>query len=275
MAVITIARELGSWSENARQLLVKRIGGTMIDKSVIDAKLKEAGVTEAVIERYDERKPGFFASFSADQDTYIMYLRSVMLEAAVSGSAIIIGRSGNIIMGDVPGCLRVRLVAPIESRVNRVTAEYNCDEATARRLIRKSDEHRAGFCRFHFDARWDEPSAYDLTINTSKVTDEHLVEFIAVIAEKMSNAENDANARRMLQNRLLAQKVASHILLERKIPLAFLDAVATSEGRVILRGAASTPAFARQAGEAAMEVPGVTDIENRIQVAIELSRGSI
>ena len=68
MAVITIARELGAWGENARQLLAKRLNATLIDKNVIESRLDHHGLDETLLQRYDERKPGFFSSFSADQD---------------------------------------------------------------------------------------------------------------------------------------------------------------------------------------------------------------
>ena len=274
MAIITIARELGAWGENARQLLAKRLNATLIDKNVIESRLDHHGLDEKLLQRYDERKPGFFSSFSADQDIYLLFLKTVMLEAADHGPAIILGRGGNVLMGDLPNCVRIRLVAPPQVRIARICHEYECDEATATKLMRKCDEDRAGFCHFHFNAAWADASQYDLTINTGKLSDEQLVDLIASIAAHVT-PEAESKTARIVKNRLLAQRVVKHIFLTRKLSLAFLEVTADDNGKVTLQGATSTPGVARQAGDAAREVEGVTDVDNHIQVAIELSHGHL
>lgn len=275
MAVITIARELGAWSEPARKLLASRLGGTLIDKSLIEEKIQQDGFAEKLVERYDERKPGFFASFSADQDLYLLFLKSVMLEAIAAGPAVILGRCGNVLLGDLPNCLRVRLVAPLPLRIQRIAQEYQCDESTAAKLARKCDGDRAGFCKFHFNANWADPGEYDLTINTAKYTDEELVELLCKQLQTLITPEKEKLAQEQVKNRLLAQNVLKNILVTNKLTLAFLEVTASPTGRVILHGATTTPVVAKLAGEAAAQVPGVTEVDNRIRVAIELSHGRI
>ncbi len=275
MAIITIARELGSWGEKARLLLTERMSGMLVDKNVIEGRLQQSGIGMDIINRYDERKPGFFSSFSADQDVYLIYLKAALLEVALEGPVAILGRGANILMNGLPNCLRIRLISPLDVRIRRICEEFKCDEAMAYKLLKKSDSDRSGFCQFHFNSSWSDPIQYDLTINTGKLSDEELVNMICNLAkERFTKAGEDAT-KVELRNRLLAQKVIQQVLIQRKLPLAFLEADVTGDGVVTLRGATSIPLVAQQAAEAAAEVPGVKQVENNIKVAIELSHGRL
>lgn len=273
MSIVTIARELGSWGDDARTKLAKALNARLLDKTVLEECLVKRGIAPNVIARYDERKPGFFSSFSSSSNEYLLILKSVLLEAAAAGDVLVIGRAGNILMEEIPSCLRVRLVAPMPVRVHRIMEQFKCSEEMAAKLVRQCDNDRDGFCDYHFNAKWSDPAQYDITINTAALSDEELVQMILALVKTRITPEREAEGRRLITRRKLAQEVLVDILMTKKIPLSFLNVEAQEDGTVILSGATSTPFSLHQAEAAAKEIPGVQRVENRIRVDIELTHG--
>jgi len=275
MAILTIARELGAWTTAASQMLAARFEGALFDRNSIQECLRAEGVDDALIARYDERKPGFFSALSADQEVFMLHLKTALLKAAAAKSIVILGRGGHVLMEDIPNCLRLRLIAPEKVRLERVMAEFKCDEESARRLMRKSDADRAGFCRFHFNSDWADPGCYDLVLNTEKLGDTDLVEHILWLSSHYFTPAQEAKAREVIAHRLLGQHVVTHLLVDRKLPLVFIEADVEGDGVVTLRGAASVHDIAKKAVQAAKEVEGVKEVRNRIRVAVELAHTRI
>lgn len=270
MSILTIAREHGAWTAKAAECLAQRLQAAILNKEELERRLLEAGMKSKLFRQYDERKPGFLSAFSADQDIYLLYLKGVLLQAASQGNVIVLGRGAHLLLKGLPNCLRVRLVAPLEYRLRNVQEEYGYDQETANRLIHKCDADRAGFLHFHFNEEWADASLYDLTINTSTLSQEQLLDLLASQLSCRVTPPQEEEARRLLGNRLLAQKVATALLVEQKISLAFLDVLADDQGRVTLLGATTTAVAAHQAAEAARHIPGVTEVVNQIRVAMEM-----
>lgn len=270
MSILTIAREHGAWTAKAAECLAQRLQATILNKEELERRLLEAGMKSKLFRQYDERKPGFLSAFSADQDIYLLYLKGVLLQAASQGNVIVLGRGAHLLLKGLPNCLRVRLVAPLEYRLRNVQEEYGYDQETANRLIHKCDADRAGFLHFHFNEEWADAPLYDLTINTSTLSQEQLLDLLASQLSCRVTPPQEEEARRLLGNRLLAQKVATALLVEQKISLAFLDVLADDQGRVTLLGATTTAVAAHQAAETARHIPGVTEVVNQIRVAMEM-----
>lgn len=270
MSILTIAREHGAWTAKAAECLAQRLQATILNKEELERRLLEAGMKSKLFRQYDERKPGFLSAFSADQDIYLLYLKGVLLQAASQGNVIVLGRGAHLLLKGLPNCLRVRLVAPLEYRLRNVQEEYGYDQETANRLIHKCDADRAGFLHFHFNEEWADAPLYDLTINTSTLSQEQLLDLLASQLSCRVTPPQEEEARRILGNRLLAQKVATALLVEQKISLAFLDVLADDQGRITLLGATTTAVAAHQAAEAARHIPGVTEVVNQIRVAMEM-----
>ena len=144
MSILTIAREHGVWTTEAGEVLARRLNAVLLTKEELERRLIDAGMTQKTFQRYDEKKPGFFSSLSSDMDLYILYLKTIMLEVAQESNVIILGRGAHLMLGNLPNCLRVRLVAPIEFRVETVKKEYGYDTDTASRIVRRCDADRSG-----------------------------------------------------------------------------------------------------------------------------------
>ena len=92
-----------------------------------------------------------------------------ILQIARSGRVIIAGRGAHLVTRSLPGGFHVRLVAGIETRIERMMAQQKCDRAAAMGLIENSDHARRRFVKNRFGAEIDDPHSYDLVLNTDRI----------------------------------------------------------------------------------------------------------
>jgi cytidylate kinase len=92
-----------------------------------------------------------------------------ILQLAELGSAILIGRAGNIITAKLPHVLHVRLVAPLDDRIERICRDDHKTLDEARRFCLEEEQARARYIKTYFNADTNDPLLYHLIINTSRV----------------------------------------------------------------------------------------------------------
>jgi cytidylate kinase len=78
---------------------------------------------------------------------------------------VIVGRGAHLLLGDA--ALRVLAVAPLENRVRTVMEVEGLSERDARRRIVEVESDRHAFILSHFHVAFDDPTAFDLVVNTA------------------------------------------------------------------------------------------------------------
>jgi cytidylate kinase len=270
MAIITIARELAALGEEVAREVSRITGYKLIDREYLDKRLTDYGLSAEKRQKYDEKKPGFWASLSQERDDYLHFLKTALFQEASGGGCIVVGRGGNSIFKSVPSLVAVKMVAPLGVRTERVMRFYNCDERHALQIVEESDHNRIGFNKYFFSSDWSDPRAYDLTINSAKADAQQAARIVeAFRAALVDPAKEEAGTRRLAELEL-GQRVVTEIVYAKKIPVHFLEAAADG-GRVVLHGVANTQAAIDSALAAARSVPGVAETESAIQVVQEFT----
>jgi cytidylate kinase len=270
MAIITISRQLASLGDETATELAKLLDYRFVDKLTLEKRIKSYGIEGSKLKKYDERKPAFFASFSQDRDEYLHFLKTAMLAEAGEGNCVFIGRGAFAFFKDVPGVLSVFLVTPPEIRLRRVKSYFHCDDKRARQIIEQSDHDRAGFHRYFFDVKWENPSNYQLTLNMGTLHPSLAAKLIKDLKDETIGSEAEAGCACALNDMILGQQVAYHVLYERDIPIHFFEAKAVN-GIVTLYGVANAQTQVESAVSAARGVPGVVRVISEMQVVKEYS----
>ena len=91
------------------------------------------------------------------------------------GRAVIMGRGAHLVL---PDALRVRLVAPLDLRVERVAELEDRPVAEAHREVLSVDRQRAQFVRGHFGMDPHDPDFYDLVVNTGGMSLDHAAHLV-------------------------------------------------------------------------------------------------
>ncbi|MDR3342849.1 MAG: cytidylate kinase family protein [Treponema sp.] len=270
MAIITVSRELAALGDETAHELAKRLNYRFVDKQVLEERIKSYGIVGRKLEKYDERKPSFWASLSQDRDDYLHYLKTAVLTEAGQGSSVFIGRGASVIFKNIPGVLSVFLVAPLDIRIERVKSYFHCDVRRARQIIEQSDRDRTGFHQYFFDIAWQHPGNYHLTLNTGHLHPVVCAEIISDLLHQLITEEAESQNTFRLKELMLGQQVKHHILYEKEVPIHFLEA-SVSEGYVTLYGVANSQSLVEAAVSAAREVVVAGSVQSEIQVVREYS----
>jgi hypothetical protein len=114
--------------------------------------------------------------------TMVQQTGETILKLAEIGNVILIGRGGNIITAKLPNVLHVRLVSPLEKRIEHARGFYGLTRRAAREFCLREDTGRRRYLKKYFKADTDDPLLYHLTLNTGLVSFEEAARLIAEAA---------------------------------------------------------------------------------------------
>jgi cytidylate kinase len=265
MAIITLSRELGSLGTKIADMLCSRLGYSKLDKDSLEVLLKELGMTEKQFEREDEKPPGFWEQFTLQKFRYLDFMKAAMFRFAAEKDCIVVGRGANIIFRGVPGTLRLRVTAPREVRVARLRERLDVDEQHALHMIHQSDQDRAGYHKYFFNAIWDSSANYDLVVNTAGISPAETCDAVSALLRSPAYAETGGLARNVLLDLRIAQDVIVAILYRERILVLYLDVVC-KDGLVTLDGTVRTQEALELCVKIAGTVKGVEKVVNTLKV---------
>jgi len=183
---ITLSRETGAGATTLGQELVSLLDrdsagdGTrwaLLDRDLLDQALKHHSLPATLAEylpedRISEIRATIGELVGLHPSLWQLEQKGAesVLQLAHVGHVILAGRAAHLITRALPGGLHVRLVASRDTRIARTAQARHCDRTDAARLIEAQDEARRRFVRANFDADLDDPHAYDLVINTDRLS---------------------------------------------------------------------------------------------------------
>ena len=183
--VITVCMEPGAGGCLIGEQVASRLGLDFFHRDMIHKISESAHISTTVVESLEkERLSGvqdFIASLVKDQyihpSIYLDYLMSVVGTIGKHGRAVLVGRGANFI---IPRKDRfaVRIVAPLETRIENVAKRFNVPTDTAKRRVLVRESRRRAFVRQSFNADISNPIHYDLIINTGNMSVETAVDAI-------------------------------------------------------------------------------------------------
>src|SRR4029079_1798010 len=97
---------------------------------------------------------------------YQAALHLVVHNAVNEGTAVIVGRRAQVLLGSRRDVLHARLVAPLEQRVEYVATREGLDTTHARARIDLKDRDRARYLQAHYHRLPSDPHLYDIVVNT-------------------------------------------------------------------------------------------------------------
>jgi len=175
--VITVSRETGSGGSQVARLLAEDLKMDLIGGQIINKVAESAKMSTKVVETLDEKAittldswiDSLFVSRQLWPDVYLRHLTKVIATIGEHGNAIIVGRGAHLILPP-ENTLRLRFVAPLEKRIERIM-EYrkSMTRQEAEQYIQKKDADRKGFIKKYFHADAGDPSLFDMVLNTGAI----------------------------------------------------------------------------------------------------------
>ena len=240
MAILTISRELGSGGREIGQAVAKVLNYTYIDKERLLGDMRASGKKwEEWGGDLDEHCPTVWEKYDWSFRGFTALLQSLILNYALNDRAVIMGRGGNFLLKDIPYALRIRVVAPIDKRIERIIKRESVDRDTAQWLIEKTDSERSCLIHLLYGKHWDAHTEYDMVYDTG---DQTLDEIVNIVKDMLLEKEKfiTEEARKLLQIRAIAAKIKAEILVDHGLFIPTLDVYPEGEN-LILRGVIHSP----------------------------------
>ena len=194
--VITISRYFGCpanmCANDLADLLTELEGAKnnpwkVISKEILEKAAKELGLTPEKIEfvfkfekrsAVDEILEALSSKYYKSERKIKNTIREVIRSIGEQGRVIIVGRGGAAILKDIPNSLHVKLIAPLDYRVNGVSKRHEITHYEARKLAEEMDKKRSQL-RMDLAGRKMELVDYDLIFNSEKFKVDEIVKTVA------------------------------------------------------------------------------------------------
>lgn len=271
MAIIVVSSEAGVPGDEVAALVAEKLGHQLVDHSQVrqlaqdcDSEFDKACAFYQ--SNYGEREQvGWLERLFYSNPAYVSLFKSLHFELASRGNVVILGRGPQIVLKDVPGILKVRIVAPTRWRAEQVAAQRGISLEEAAAYVDKMDLSRRALMESVYGVPiyiW----LYDLAVNMQTFSLDTAAGFICQAVAGMKTAPADSVVKESLSCLALAARVESAIFKEIQVtPYRGIQVVATPEGQVTLDGAVHEKFSKDQAEKIARSVKGVGAVVNRLK----------
>jgi len=263
MAIITISHQMGAGGSEVGIGVAQRLGYRYVDQELLQDAVRRYGLAEEKLSHLDESKPSLFERFDAETRHYITILQTTLLEFAEVDNVVLMGRGGQWLLRGIPHVLRVRLIAPFEHRVRqwvRRTVELTGEtpnQRAAADFVRRDDSEKKGRMRYLYEVDVDDPTLYDIIVNSEKLPYDAAVEMIERVI-RHRNLTTTESGRQVVADRALASRVQVALAMNPETR-RYRITVEAQAGVVTLEGTSAL----EQAVQAARDVMGVREVRTR------------
>ncbi|MBK5275149.1 MAG: cytidylate kinase family protein [Desulfuromonadales bacterium] len=265
MAVITISREMGTGAYHVAEEVARRLKYTLVDGDCINACAPKYGLATEMLQMVDEKPPSYITAEDRKRAAALNTVELILLDFARKGNVILYGRGGQDLMKGCANVLRLRFIADFEERVERFAEREWIDPDLARSMIRRSDHQRGGFIHFYFDRSWDDPLGYDLTFNTSRLSQDIIVESIVAASKEPALKEAEKGAAEIIDNTILMKKIETALLNAHSLDYRPFTII-VENGRVAVSGYITSESEKMAALKIVESIKGVKSVVEDIQV---------
>jgi cytidylate kinase len=266
MCIITIQRGTRSGGEALANCLGHQLGFPVVGREVLQDAAAQLGVPAEDVGDKMEERPGRFGRRPLITKLYVAAVRAALVEHALGGNLIYHGLAGGLLLRRLPGVLRIRLIAPLEFRVQALIDSHGMDDESAEAYIQEVDEARAVWVRNVYGEENTDSNLYDMVLNLESFSVHEACQVVFAAASR-PEFEMTEERKRQLEDFHLECQVRLALLEDLGTQTLDLDATVTN-GLAVVTGEApllNTGEVSERIAEIVREVAGV----NEVRLAIE------
>lgn len=185
LPVITVSRQAGAGGRTTAQCLAEGLGLELVGYELLNQIARDHELQKEVVDSLDERTrnavellvDGLIHGRYLNAEEYAQALAKGIRALATRGGVVFLGRGANYVLREKAD-LHLRLIAPEDYRIERMTHYEEISEDEARKKIRQQEDERARYIKGMFNADVENAQDYDLTINTSRLAPEALLDVV-------------------------------------------------------------------------------------------------
>lgn len=203
--IITISRQTGSGGHEIAELLAEKLNIPLHDRNVVEEAMKELELENVedvdeklVVDYYAKFAKGFHAIFGKGKLYHMMpqteeeptisekmfeVQSRIITRLAEAGPCVIVGRCADYVLKDRDDVLSVFITAEEEQRVQRMMERRELTHERAVNAVEFADRDRAKYYQAYAKRKWGVPESYDITVSSTKLGIEGVVDLIAELYE--------------------------------------------------------------------------------------------
>jgi cytidylate kinase len=259
MAVIAISQQLGSRGIELGRLAAEQLGYRYLSgEEVVAEAARIFGVSQEELLVFDMRTPHFWERLRSESHRYLAYFQATLLKELAGDRIVVVGRTLAHLVPAMGCIMRVRVIAPLPDRVRNFAAQEKLDATAADRQVREHDREVKARSQSLSSVDVDDPTLYDLTVNTSS----HALEWLAALLAGGASAIDRGADRSVIQtltDAAIAAQVHAALLAHPKIRDAEIG-VKCKSGAVCLNGPGLVAPWDGLVTEVARGIEGVREV---------------
>lgn len=234
MSIITISRGTASGGQALAERVAATLSWTCLSNEVIVEAARRYGVPEPELVKGFEKAPTFWERLTASRRAHLTFVQAAMCEFAQRGNVVYHGHAGHELLPGISHVLKVRLVAPLEYRIQVVMERDKLDRKGAIRYINQVDEERTSRMRYLFGVDWRAPQLYDLVLNLHKLTLDTACDLV-IQAVQWAEFQPTEASRQALNHLALSSRIEAALAAHPQTSAAAIG-VHVADGVVTLSG---------------------------------------
>ena len=267
MPLVAMTREMGSLGKDVAAGLAERFNRKVVYQEMIEPLANKMRLRKSHVERFLEGKSGIWERLTTDKTSLSIFTADETFRFLRDGSTAVIRGWGAVhLLQNVPHVVRVRVCAPMETRVSRMMQRLATDNrSTVESEIQLSEEAHSAITKRHFGVNWRDSEHYDMVLCTERLSVEECVEEIEGVMKRPRFQETPQSVR-MVED--LSLEWAVRAALRREARTADVAITVQGDGGVVrLLGVVDSQVQSDAAAEVARTVEGATSVDNQLRSA--------
>jgi cytidylate kinase len=185
-SVICISHTDGADGGAVGKAVAAELGYAFADDSIVSEAARGAGLFAESVS-YAERKDAkrsIEVDFGRIEKTEKLreLIKIAIDDVADRGNVVITSHAASFALADRDGVLRVFVTAPDDARVARIVETEGLDAKRAAKELSESDKGREAYLERFYGVKDEEPTQYDLVVNTDRLGTDGAAALIAAAA---------------------------------------------------------------------------------------------
>ena len=268
MTVITMTREMGSLGKDVAAGVADELDLDVIHHEVVERDLADRmKLGESDVHRFLEGKPSLLDRWKIDKDRLSHYTAEEICDFAHQGNVVIRGWGATALLATVPHILRIRVCAPMASRIKVMQDRLALtNENYIRREIERNDAAHTRAMHNLAKGDWESAQHYDLVLNTERIPVKDCIKQVVTLA-KSEAFEKTANSQQILNDLVIEHRVHNAIADNEALVVSARNVdIAFAEGEIILTGVIDNHNVGSELCRELKNVPGVKKITDNLTV---------
>ena len=265
MPMIAMTREMGSLGKDVATGIAERLQRKVVYHEIIEPIASKMRLRKSHVERFLDGKAGIWERLTTDKTALSIYTADETFRFLRDGSTGVIRGWGAVhLLKNVPHVVRVRVCAPLETRISRMMERLGTDDrAAVENEIHLSEEAHSAITQRHFGVNWRDPENYDLVLSTERLSVSECVDSVEEML-KMTSFRETPDSIRLVDNLSIEWAVRAALRRDARTASTSIT-VECDQGTTKLSGVVGTEKEVAAAAEVAASVAGVSRVDNQLK----------